>query len=58
VNGEWQKHSSNCGCRISTLQTTATGPTVDAGHHPCNVEENKGARFQPYKVKEEIEVWV
>jgi hypothetical protein len=53
---ERQKCSSNYGCKISTLQTATMGPTADAEHQPCKVEANKGAIFQPCKVKEQVEL--
>ena len=37
------------------MKSATTGPTAGAGPQPYKVEANKGARFQPCKVQEQVE---
>ena len=58
MNDEQQNHRSNCGCKISTLQSETICPTVGVGPQPCKVEANKGAVFWPCKVQEQVKLQV
>jgi len=58
MNDEQQNHRSNCGCKISTLQSETICPTVGVGPQPCKVEAIKGVGFQPCKVQEQFKLRV